>query len=293
MRMGNEWTKEEIDLLRKYFPITYEKDWNSVMSTRSYSAARSRAQILNIKKAVGFGAKKKWQQNELDYLKLHYAETLNSELRAKFNCSEKSLYSAAFLLDVKKSEGYMSRICGPNITKAGEKTRFKKGFVPKNKGKKWDEYLPKEMQEKLLKTTYKKGIVPANSVPIGHERISRDGYLEVKVASGKQNKNFKLKHRLVWEENFGPIPPKHQVRFIDGNKLNFELSNLKLVSQENSLRINSMSDSSVVKRFMGIKDEVVVNEIINKNNDLIKLKRNAILLNQKIKQNERKTSIIL
>lgn len=50
---------------------------------------------------------------------------------------------------------------GPEYIPPKRKGRFKKGHVPYNKGKKWDEYLPKAMQTKYLKhlkrVQFKKG----------------------------------------------------------------------------------------------------------------------------------------
>ena len=44
---------------------------------------------------------------------------------------------------------------------------------------------------------FAKGNVPPNHRPVGSERISKDGYIEVKVA--EPNK-WRLKQRVVYEE---------------------------------------------------------------------------------------------
>ena len=107
---------------------------------------------------------------------------------------------------------------------------FPKGHVPFNKGKKgiggWEP------------TQFKKGDRPANWVPIGTERISRDGYTEVKIADGKLNKNWKAKHIRVWETANGPVPKGHVVIFGDRNLSNFDLNNLILVSRTQLVRLN-------------------------------------------------------
>lgn len=113
---------------------------------------------------------------------------------------------------------------------------FKKGHVSANKGKKWDEYLTKEQQEKARRTCYKKGNIPKQHREVGEERITIDGYLEVKVA--EPNK-WALKHRLVYEEAFGKIPKGMNLIFADGNKLNLELDNLLLVTDNELLRMNN------------------------------------------------------
>ena len=71
----------------------------------------------------------------------------------------------------------------------------------------------------------------ANAVPIGTERKS-DGYTWVKIQDGHKNKNWMLKQRLIWEEHRGPIPDGYNVIFIDGNRDNFDIENLELVSQQ-------------------------------------------------------------
>lgn len=78
------------------------------------------------------------------------------------------------------------------------------------------------------------------AMPIGSE-ILKDGYIFVKVAdnplpknytSKQRNKNWKAKHRLVWEKAHGEIPKDHLVVFLDGDKTNFDLNNLYLISRK-------------------------------------------------------------
>lgn len=289
----DSWTKEQEQLLKDYFPRSSKKQMLDILPGRTYEAMRSYANKIGIKKAVGFGAKKKWNDNELAFLKDNYSDTENSVLCAKFNCSEKSLYSAANKLNVKKSAEHISKTCGKVLKVVGANTRFGKGHVPMNKGKNWNEFMSVESQNNARKTTFKKGNKPHNTVEVGHERITRDGYVEVKVNDNEDSsRNFKLKHRLVWESVNGPVPKNHQVRFIDGDKMNFDIDNLKLVSLSESLKINSMCDKSIVKRFLGIKDKGLVEKIITDHKDIVSLKRNALKLNQQINKNERETKVI-
>ena len=124
---------------------------------------------------------------------------------------------------------------GNNKLNSGLTGRFEKGHISHNKGKKWNDYMSKEKQEKSLKTTFKKGNVPHNHKPIGYERISVDGYIEIKV---KEPNIFKLKHRVIWEEHFGSIPNGYNVIFKDRNKLNLDINNLALVSKAQMLILN-------------------------------------------------------
>lgn len=111
--------------------------------------------------------------------------------------------------------------------------RFEKGFVPANKGKKgWS-------APGTERTRFPKGHLPATTKPIGYERVTRDGYTEVKVRMRPSrpncNDNFAPKHRLIWEATHGPIPPGHVIIFKDGNPQNFDLDNLAMVTKAERL----------------------------------------------------------
>lgn len=102
--------------------------------------------------------------------------------------------------------------------------RFQPGQTPWNKDKKGVTFGGKATQ-------FKKGNKPFNWVPIGSERVNGDGYVDIKVADGKKQRNWKGKHILIWEEHNGPVPKGHAVIFGDGNRRNFDPENLILVSR--------------------------------------------------------------
>lgn len=64
----------------------------------------------------------------------------------------------------------------------------------------------------------------------------------VKVA--EPNK-WRMKHILIWEKEHGPVPKTHSVLFLDQNKGNFSLDNLKLVSKAEVLFFNQHGASHV------------------------------------------------
>lgn len=109
--------------------------------------------------------------------------------------------------------------------------RFKKGCVPFNKGRK----MTPEQYEKAKKTMFSKGNIPAGHRPVGSERISKDGYIEVKV---QETNKWKLKQRIVYEANNGKIPEGSTIIFLDGNKLNCDIDNLKCVTRSELLYLN-------------------------------------------------------
>lgn len=104
--------------------------------------------------------------------------------------------------------------------KSGRDGCFKKGQASWNKGK----YLPNAG----IGTRFVKGQMPVNHRPIGSERVSADGYVEIKVGEPKK---WRLKHRVIWEQQHGPIPKKHVLVFLNQNKEDIRLDNLALISR--------------------------------------------------------------
>ncbi|WP_034757709.1 HNH endonuclease signature motif containing protein [Rossellomorea vietnamensis] len=78
-------------------------------------------------------------------------------------------------------------------------------------------------------TQFKNGHTPHSYKPIGTERVSGDGYVEIKVAAPNV---WKKRHVLIWEKENGPVPPGHVILFGDGNRRNFDLDNLILVTRK-------------------------------------------------------------
>lgn len=118
-----------------------------------------------------------------------------------------------------------------NKLNSGLTGKFRKGQTPHNKGKK----MPKEVYEKVKHTMFAKGNVPPNHRLVGSERISKDGYIEVKVA--EPNK-WRLKQRVVYEEAKGEIPEGCPIIFLDGNKRNFDIDNLRCITRSELLYLN-------------------------------------------------------
>lgn len=144
---------------------------------------------------------------------------------------------------------------------------FPKGNVPWNKGKKGVTTGGEETQ-------FKKGNRPHNWVPIGSERVAKDGYIEVKVRDGHLYKNWKLKHVLIWEQHHGrPVPPGHAIIFGDGNNRNFDPENLLLVSRAQLVRMNQ---KGLIKNDVELtKTGIIIAGIYNRIGEL-KRKRKAI-----------------
>lgn len=147
--------------------------------------------------------------------------------------------------------------------KSGLDCRFKPGEIPWNKGKKGVSY------EGCKATQFKKGDMPHNWVPVGSERITKDGYIQIKIQEGKFQKNWKGKHILIWEAANGPVPKGHAIIFGDGDKRNFDLKNLLLVSRAQLARLNQnnliQNDAELTKTGIIIAD--IYSKIGERKND--------------------------
>lgn len=122
-----------------------------------------------------------------------------------------------------------------NKLNSGLTGQFKKGNVPHNKDKKQVEYISQEAIEKTKETRFKIGNKPKNYRPVGSERITKDGYIEVKVADPNK---WETKNKIIYKRYFGDIPKGHKVIYADGNKLNNDINNLILVSDNEELIMN-------------------------------------------------------
>ena len=112
----------------------------------------------------------------------------------------------------------------------GTKGQYKKGHIPANKGKK----MSAEVYARCKGTMFKKGTVPPNWRPVESERLTKDGYIEIKIAN---HKKWVLKHRAVWEKANGPVPPNHLVIFLNGDKTDCSLENLYCIPQSVHVRM--------------------------------------------------------
>lgn len=74
------------------------------------------------------------------------------------------------------------------------------------------------------------------NLPVGSERKDKKGYVLIKIA--EPNKWIE-KHRYIYESMYGNIPTGHKVIFADGNKENFDIDNLVLVSDSEALIMNT------------------------------------------------------
>jgi len=117
----------------------------------------------------------------------------------------------------------LKQLCLRRGWTTGRDGRLRPGNVPVNKGKK----MP--FNPNSARTQFKKGQLPHNTKYLGHERLSKDGYVEISVAQTNPytgfGRRYVLKHRWLWEQANGPVPAGHALKCLDGERTNTDPSN--------------------------------------------------------------------
>ncbi len=217
-----KWDTDKVAYLIKNYST---KDTRAIAAYlgKTYQAVKTKSKSLGLKKRHGNNTK--WYGAKLELLKKLYSDLTNAELSRMFEISEASISAAAFKFGLKKSDDH--------IKQARKNTQFTKGHIPANKGQK----MPSELRAKVEHTFFKKGHTPVNYRPVGSERVTVDGYVEVKT---KDPNIWALKHRIVWEKNHVKIAKGFNVQFKDKNRQNCDISNLYIIKRDKQILQNSI-----------------------------------------------------
>lgn len=174
----------------------------------------------------------KWKPHEIELLKQHYSDKTIKELCEIFKRSERSIYSQADVLGLKKSNEYLKKLKeleAERLKSFGNQYRFQKGQKPWNKDVKG--YMGANV------TSFKKGIKPHNTRQVGDTRIDgKDMFLLVKVA----DKQWIRKEILIWESVHGKVPKGHVIRVKNPTLNKYDINNLMLITHAENMLLNSI-----------------------------------------------------
>jgi hypothetical protein len=81
---------------------------------------------------------------------------------------------------------------------------------------------------------FNSGNTPHNYLPVGTEITDSMGYLKIKTADPN---TWKFKHKLMYLENHGSIPNDHIIIFLDNDKLNIDITNLKAITKQEHMEM--------------------------------------------------------
>lgn len=177
---------------------------------------------------------------ELGIIRRDYADMPTAVIAKRLNRTLSSVYQAAYNMGLFKSETYLASPLACRLRrgdKVGAATRFKPGQAAHNKGLRRPGWGPGRMKS----TQFAKGQMPHNWHPVGYERLTKEGYLQRKVAdTGSTVDDYVEVHRLLWEEHKGPIPPGLVLVFKDRDKTNIVLENLECITRRELMDRNSV-----------------------------------------------------
>lgn len=167
----------------------------------------------------------KWTEEKINQLKEMYQYASMKEIENHFGCDRYSVYGACDRHGIKRPADFLK--AHVYNVKPNEPTQFKPGHPSWNKGKKMRDGWGGE-------TKFKKGMRPHNWKPEGSERISKDGYIEIKT-----NGKYRCKHRIIWEDyHKEKLHPMDVVIFLDGNTQNMDINNLKKITRAEHMQRN-------------------------------------------------------
>lgn len=169
-----------------------------------------------------------------------YPDTPTKDVARQLGRTLSSTYRRAYNLDLVKSEAFLA---GPYTGRIqpgrnlGAASRFRKGNVPANKGKRQPGFGPGRMKE----TQFAKGQASWNLKPVGSERII-DGYRWTKVSDTRNviwTANWKQTHIICWEKANGPLPEGMALKCLGDDRSNTDLSNWELIPRGLLPRLNA------------------------------------------------------
>lgn len=226
MRYPSPFSAEEEKFIEENIKGTSRKKMVAMLEEK-FGTRHDTVQVKNFlsKKHLKSGLKRGWQPGEnwkvyppqiQEYIKANYVGVGPKEMAERIEKEFGLSFSGKQMHAFYHNHGLSSGLTG----------RFEKGQTSWNKGKK----LPSKGG--TLKTQFKPGNVPHNTAKIGTVLKKSDGYLWRKISDGNGfSKNWRQEHILRWEEENGPVPEGHCLIFLDGNRENVELSNLRLVTR--------------------------------------------------------------
>jgi len=178
-----------------------------------------------------------WTDQQIEAIRSRYPHERTDNIARDLGIPAAKVYSKAAWMGLSKTPEYLASPDAQRLRRGdnvGAACRFQKGHVPANKGVKGISYPGMEP------TQFKKGQKPHTWKPIGTERLSKEGYLQRKVAdTGYPPRDWVGVHILLWREHHGEIPAGHIIKFKDGNKQNIAIENLECISQADNMRRNS------------------------------------------------------
>ena len=261
--MKRTWTKIQLDLLIKHYPMSEWVDLERMFPNHTHTAIKAKVYNLNLKRASDFVQNKSkfWTLKKETKLKVLYPNTENTKISKILGTTLAAVKNRAHKLGLKKE---VNKGC------------FLKGNIPFNKGKKGICAAGSE------KGWFKKGNIPEKYRKLGSIRITKDRYYEIKTADPK---TWDFLHRVIWlENNKEEIKDDEIIIFIDSNRANIQYNNLKKITRVE--HIANMKNTDTYIALTIDRDKEMIEELL-KHPEIINLKRTILKLNKAIRDGEK------
>lgn len=221
------WSEKDLQFLRDNVGKLSHKE---IAAHLGRSPGNIKSQTANLRL---FGKRFRFSVEQIEILKAEYPTRTAKDLAAQFGCTEHAIHNKAMELKIRKSSEWIAertRQVVANPAHPGRRTRFQKGCTPHNKGKK----MP--TVGRMAETQFKSGNLPPTTLPVGAMVIDDEGYTKIKIAMPN---NWQFYQRYLWERQTGEkIRPGFVVVFKDGDRKNFALDNLEMISRSELARRN-------------------------------------------------------
>lgn len=181
---------------------------------------------------------KVWTDEQIAYLLEHYADNTAQSVGVAIGRTTSQVHNKAYHLRLKKSPEFLAKAGRELASKEGASVgRFKSGHQTWDKGIKGSTGLHESSRAQQFKT----GQLPHNHHPIGYERLDCVGYLHRKITdTGHTKRDYRLVHHIAWQSVHGEIPKGCYIVFVDGNKSNFDISNLACLTKAENMKRNTI-----------------------------------------------------
>jgi len=199
-------TNKEISILLK-------NNFSIAVTDKAINSHLKKANILRTVRAKRVGLNSMFSKDIRDFINDNSNGVSNQALTEMINTKFSTNYNREQIKNYKQRHKISSGLNG----------QFEKGIIPFNKGKK----MSCEIYDKCKATMFKKGQIPSNHREVDSERITKDGYIEMKIAEPNV---WDLKHRVIWRSINGEIGSDDKIVFLDGDPLNINIDNLALIT---------------------------------------------------------------
>jgi hypothetical protein len=179
-----------------------------------------------------------WTAAELEELRARYPHEPTKVLADHFKRKLADVYAKANGMGLTKTAEHLAVHGARFDGTQGKQHRFSSTQAPWNKGMKY------EAGGRSTEHQFKPGNVPHTAVPIGTVRKTVDGYLTRKVredaGKGMSRRNWVFLHVELWEQHHGPVPPGHVVTFVNSNREDVRIENLRCVPRRELMKRNTV-----------------------------------------------------